>query len=196
MPLNKSCSMPSFLRKHIEEIIPLSDEEFERIELDFQLLNFARSEILISPQQPVTAVYLVKTGMLKSWLPTTEGKQYILQFAWENWWISDFNAFFKIGISSLTVQALQASSVYQLSLKSFEQLAQDIPAMEHFFRIKSNLGYAALQNRIISLLSKSAKERFEELNDQYPELLQFLPKNEIANYLGVSRETLSRLYRK
>jgi CRP-like cAMP-binding protein len=64
--------------------------------------------------------------------------------------------------------------------------------MEHFFRKKTNRRNVALQQRILSLLSSSAKERYDQLFQQYPELFQKVPKQLIAAYLGVTRETLSR----
>jgi hypothetical protein len=65
--------------------------------------------------------------------------------------------------------------------------------MEHFFRMKLSSGYVALQQRILSLLNSSPKERYEQLLEQYPALFQKVPKVLSAAYLGVSRETLSRL---
>lgn len=66
--------------------------------------------------------------------------------------------------------------------------------IEHFFRKKTNAGYVALQQRILSLLTSTPKEKYEQLLTQYPQLFQKVPKQLIAAYLGVSRETLSRLY--
>jgi len=57
----------------------------------------------------------------------------------------------------------------------------------------SNSGFIASQQRILSLLSSNAKERYEQLLNQYPSLFQRIPKSQLALYLGVSRETLSRL---
>ena len=65
--------------------------------------------------------------------------------------------------------------------------------MEHFFRKKTNKRNVALQKRILSLLSNNAKERYDKLLEQYPQLFQKVPKQLIAAYLGVTRETLSRL---
>jgi CRP-like cAMP-binding protein len=65
--------------------------------------------------------------------------------------------------------------------------------MEHFFLKKSHFGYIASQKRILSLLSTSAKERYEQMLQQYPALMQRVNKTLLASYLGVSRETLSRL---
>ncbi|MFV0565831.1 MAG: hypothetical protein ACK5NB_08370 [Flavobacteriaceae bacterium] len=72
-------------------------------------------------------------------------------------------------------------------------MCAELQKIEHFFRIKSNLGYVALQRRILSLLNKDAKGRYEQLMELYPSLLQRVPKTILASYLGVSRETLSRL---
>jgi CRP-like cAMP-binding protein len=65
--------------------------------------------------------------------------------------------------------------------------------MEYFFRKKTTAGYIALQRRILCLISSTAKERYENLLTQYPGLFQRVPKTLIASYLGVTRETLSRL---
>ena len=64
--------------------------------------------------------------------------------------------------------------------------------IEHFFRKKTNRRNVALQQRILSLMSISAKERYDKLLEQYPKLFQKVPKRLIASYLGVTRETLSR----
>ena len=64
--------------------------------------------------------------------------------------------------------------------------------IEHFFRKKTNRRNVALQQRILSLMSISAKERYDKLLEQYPQLFQKVPKRLIAQYLGVTRETLSR----
>lgn len=66
--------------------------------------------------------------------------------------------------------------------------------VEHFFRKKTSLGYVALQQRILGLLNSNAKDRYEQLMKQYPALFQMVPKQLLVAYLGVTRETLSRLY--
>ncbi|MBO6761169.1 MAG: hypothetical protein JJ909_09395 [Roseivirga sp.] len=65
--------------------------------------------------------------------------------------------------------------------------------MANFFRTKSNLGYINLQQRIMSLLTQTAEERYEEILQKMPHLIQRVPKRLLASFLGVSRETLSRL---
>eukprot|EP01132_Coremiostelium_polycephalum_P011612 gene11612-14218_t len=65
--------------------------------------------------------------------------------------------------------------------------------MERFFLEKANFGFIGAQRRIISWMTSNAKERYLQLLKKYPSLIQRVPKSLLATYLGVSRETLSRL---
>jgi CRP-like cAMP-binding protein len=89
---------------------------------------------------------------------------------------------------------MEAGEVLCLTLEGREKLSLTLHKMEHFFRVKLTKGYMALQQRVISLLSNNSQQRYKEFADLYPNLMQKIPKRYIAEYLGVSRETLSRLY--
>lgn len=186
--------MSDFLKKHISELIHLTDDEFEMVQTFFIKKKFRKRQFLVQEQQPVTEIYLIERGILKSSTIDSTGKEHILQLATTHWWISDFAAFFKEEISSLAVDCIEDSEVYAISYENLNILCSKLPAMEHFFRIKSNFGYVALQQRILSLMSKTARERYEDFVKQYPGFTDHIPKQLIASYLGVSRETLSRLY--
>ena len=131
--------------------------------------------------------------MLKAYYTNDEGKEHILQFAMENWWVTDYQAHFKKEKATINIDCLEDCEILCLSLENREKLCSELQKIEHFFRIKSNFGYVALQRRILSLLDKDAKGRYEQLMELYPTLLQRVPKTILASYLGVSRETLSRL---
>jgi CRP-like cAMP-binding protein len=115
-----------------------------------------------------------------------------LQFALEDWWITDYQAYFSQTEATIAIDCIEDCEVLSLSLHKREKICAELHKMEHFFRKKSNGGYVALQRRILSLLNSSAKERYESLLKQSPKLFQRVPKALIASYLGVSRETLSR----
>ena len=141
----------------------------------------------------VTSEFFVQEGLLKSYLIKEDGKEHILQFASENWWVSDYQSYFLKSQAILNVECIEACTVLELSLDNRNKLCKEFHRVEHFFRIKANLSHVALQRRILSLLEKDAKERFEQFCTLYPNLLQRLPKTTLAAYLGVSRETLSRI---
>lgn len=186
--------MSHFLKEHIQTIINPTDDEFEIIQSFFVKKRFRKRQFLIQEHQPVHEIFLIEKGILKSSFIDTTGKEHILQFAASNWWISDFAGFFKQENSSLAVDCIEDTEVYAISYEDLNTLCSKVPAIEHFFRVKSNFGYVALQQRILSLMSKSAKERYEDFIKQYPGFIDHIPKQLIASYLGVSRETLSRLY--
>ena len=184
--------MSEILRQQIEKITPLTDKEFDYILSHFTTKKLKKHQFLIQESDSVQNDYFVIKGLLKAYYVNEEGKEHIMQFAMEDWWITDYQAYFNQTKALLNIDSIEPTEVLCLSLYNREKLCADMHKIEHFFRKKSNSGYIALQRRILSLLNSNAKERYEQLLQQYPTLFQRVPKTLIASYLGVSRETLSR----
>jgi CRP/FNR family transcriptional regulator, anaerobic regulatory protein len=184
------------LREHIEQIIPISDEEFAQISPFFTLKRVRKHQYLVHEGDDVHHEYLVLSGIYKVFYVDDQGKEYIVQFAQKNHWMSDYQAFFKQMKAQMYIQCMEEGEVLVSSLEGREQLATDMHKMERFFRLKLTNGYVALQQRIKLLLSSTPQQRYEEFSRLYPDLIQRIPKKFVAEYLGVSRETLSRLYSK
>jgi CRP-like cAMP-binding protein len=181
------------LRQHIEKIVQLTDSEFDFVLTHFSYKKLKKHQFLIQEGDYVNNDFWVVKGLIKAYHSDADGKEHIMQFAMEDWWVTDYQAYFNQTQSILNVDCLEDTEVLCLSLENREKVCAELHKMEHFFRKKSNTGYIALQRRILSLLNSSAKERYEQFLTQYPTLLQRVPKTLIAAYLGVSRETLSRL---
>ena len=184
------------LRDHLEQIVPLTDEEFEYVKTFFTTRRVRKGQYLVHEGDDVKYEYLVLSGIYKVFYVDEQGKEYIVQFARANWWMTDYDAFFRQLPAKMFVECLQEGEVLFSTLQSREKLSADLHKMANFYRIKLSNGYVALQQRIRLLLSSTPQERYEEFSKLYPDLLQQLPKKLIAEYLGVSRETLSRLYAK
>lgn len=180
------------LRKHIEEITPLSDEAFALVSACFSPRLLKRNQFLVFAGEPVSDDFFVVKGLLKAYQQDAQGKEHILQFAMENWWISDFKAFYQHSPATINIICLEDTELLRISYEQSEKLCAQLHAMEHFFRRKTAQGFVALQQRVLSLLTMSAQERYENFRTQYPRFYERLPKKDIAAYLGVSRETLSR----
>ncbi|MEO7424735.1 MAG: Crp/Fnr family transcriptional regulator [Fibrobacteria bacterium] len=180
------------LRAHIEAISPLTDAEWEFVSRHFTSRKFRKHQYLVQQGDPVPYDFWVAAGMVKAYVLDENGKEHILQFAMEDWWCTDYNAYQTQTKASIFIDCLENCEVLCLALKDREKICKKVQAMERFFRIKSNLGYIALQKRIISLLQDPAETRFRKLLKQYPRLAQRVPKKHLAAYLGVTRETLSR----
>jgi CRP-like cAMP-binding protein len=181
------------LRKQIEKIVKLTDDEFDFVLVHFTLKTFKKHQYVLQAGNPAPNDHFVVKGLLKSFYLDEAGKSYILQFAMEDWWISDPQAYHNATTATLNIDCLEDTQVYLISLENREKLCADSRKMEYFFRKKTQAGYIALQKRIQSLMSLSAKDRYEQFVQLYPLLLQRIPKSLIASYLGISRETLSRM---
>ncbi len=185
--------MKHSLRQHIEEIISLTDEEFDFVLSHFQHVKKRKHQYVIQEGEFVDKEYWIIKGCLKSYFIDESGKEHILQFGMENWWITDYESFVKQVQSKTFIDCIEDSELLYITFENREKLTAEMHKMERFWAKKSKMGRIALQNRILSLLKNSAKEQYDMLLEQYPKLFQRVPKKMIAAYLGVSRETLSRL---
>jgi CRP-like cAMP-binding protein len=181
-------------RRHMEEMFTLSDAEFDHICSHFSVKKLRKHQFVIQVDDPVRYEYFVLNGSLKAYVINEDSKMHILQFAMQNWWITDYQSYYKGTNSKLYIDCIEDTEMLCISLENKDKLCNEMHKIEHFFRKKTNAGYVALQQRILSLLTSTPKEKYEQLLTQYPQLFQKVPKQLIAAYLGVSRETLSRLY--
>ena len=182
------------LREHIEKIIPLTDDEFAFVISHFTIKNYKKRDFLIQKDERVKYSYFVVSGLLMLVYDDESGKQHIVSFAMEDWWESDFLAYHAQTKATMSLQCLEDTVVFCLSLQDYRKLCAGLQKMEHFFLTKANAGHIGSQQRILSFLTSNAKERYEQLLKRYPSLFQRVPKTLLASYLGVSRETLSRLW--
>ncbi|WEK70411.1 MAG: Crp/Fnr family transcriptional regulator [Candidatus Chryseobacterium colombiense] len=186
--------MSEILKNQFKEIIEVSDDEFDYILSHFISKKFKKHQFLVQEEQEVIFDYFVLSGCVKSYYDDENGKTHILLFGTQDWWITDYEAYYYQKKATVNIDCLEDTEVLCLSNENREKLCKEFHQIEHFFRKKTNRRNVALQNRILTLLSSSAKERYEKFVQEYPSLVQKLPKHILASYLGITRETLSRLY--
>jgi CRP-like cAMP-binding protein len=181
------------LKQHIGKFVALSDEQLDYFVSLFKEHVYKKGQVIIAQGDKVDREYFVLSGCLKAFYINDEIKMYILQFAMPTWWTTDYSALYNKTRASINVDCITDAEVLSLSNADREKICGEIHAVEHFFRWRTNRGYIASQRRLLSFMNSDAKSRYEELLQQYPELYNIVPKHLIAAYLGVSRETLSRL---
>jgi CRP-like cAMP-binding protein len=185
--------MQKKLREHIEKIVPLTDDEFTFVSSHFTIKKYKKREFLFQKGESVKYTYFLLSGLLMLVYNDDLGKKHIVSFSMEDWWESDFLAFYTQAKATMSLQCLEDTDVLCLSLEDYQKLCSSLQKMEHFFLKKANSGHIGSQQRILSFLTSNATQRYEQLLKRQPSLLQRVPKTLLASYLGVSRETLSRL---
>ena len=120
----------------------------------------------------------------------------MLYFAMEDWWITDIDSFTNQAPSQLFIEAIEDSEILFISKRDKEFAYEHFPAIEKLFRIMTQKTHVALQRRMIDNLSKTADQRYLEFIEKYPLLAQRLTNLQIAAYLGISHEFLSKIRKK
>ncbi|NLR78010.1 Crp/Fnr family transcriptional regulator [Chitinophaga eiseniae] len=182
------------LKAHVAKLASLTEAEFEHFYSHFKPISFKKGQMVIREGDKVDCEYFVVAGCLKTFYINDDVKMHILQFAMSTWWASDYQALYSGTRATVNVDCITDADLLILSNDDREKLCGEIPQVGHFFRWRTNRGYVAAHKRLLSFMNNDAKTRYEELMQLYPQLYSIVPKHLIAAYLGVSRETLSRLY--
>lgn len=139
--------------------------------------------------------YVIK-GCLRCYYLDAGGAEHIVQFAIEDWWISDLHSFLAQSPAHFNVDAIEPSELIQIDFDSLQELYRRIPKFERFFRLIIQKAFVASQDRVISSHSKDAMQRYREFSTRYPEIERRVPQYMIASYLGMTPEFLSKIRRR
>ncbi len=185
--------MFSLLKKHITSKVPLTDEEFDICSKYFIQKNLKKHQFLLNEGDVCRYIGFVNSGCLREYKIDNKGVEHILQFAIEDWWVSDLHSFLSGLPATYNIDALQYSEILLLERSAREELLDNCPKMERFFRMLIESNHVATNQRISDSLSATAEERYLKFIKTYPKLLEQLPQNQIASYLGITPQSLSRI---
>ena len=185
--------MFDLLKKHINHRVPLTDEEFSICTKFFVSKKLRKHQFLLNEGDVCRYIGFVNTGCLREYKIDNKGVEHILQFAIEGWWVSDLNSFLSGLPTTYNIDALQDSEVLLIGKTAREELLDSCPKMERFFRLLIEANQVATNQRISDSLSASAEERYLKFIKTYPRLFEQVPQNQIASYLGITPQSLSRI---
>lgn len=136
--------------------------------------------------------YVVK-GCIRTYYIDENGFDVTLQFAIEDWWVSDMASFYEQKPSRLFIETLEDCELLMFNPETKEELLQRVPKFERVFRLMVQRKLAVTQDRLINTIAKSAQEKYLDFLERYPTIPQRVPQHYIASYLGISPEFLSKV---
>ena len=181
------------LRTYLERRATFTEDEFAFLEPLFLPRTLRAGEFLQRAGDAVTHSAFVATGCLRKYIIDAKGKEHIVQFAPENWWVGEGPGVASGTLAQYSIDAIEDSTLLLFDAASHQRAIQHIPAYAAGFRDGLQRHAMAKEQRIANALSASAEDRYEEFLKQYPSIAQRVPQFMLASYLGVSPETLSRI---
>ena len=193
-----SFAMPAFdiLRAYLQARATITDQEFGFIRTVFIARTLSSGESLHQAGEVAKHAAFVAKGCLRSYVIDPKGKEHIVMFAPENWWLADNISLATKTPSQYFVDAIEDSDVLLIEPASHEKLVEKVPAYAAAFRKGLQRHSAAKDQRIVKSLSSSAEERYLDFLSTYPSIATRVPQWMVASYLGVSPETISRIRKK
>lgn len=183
------------LLRHIKEIVTLSNQEFDLILTYARNRKLKKNQLLLQEGDYCSSDFFIIDGCVRQYYIDNKGREHVIQFAFQGWWISDWYSILNQTPSSYQIEALAETEALQITYDHLKELFLKIPQLEQYFRIIFQRGFAAQQRRI-TWMQTPLKERYSEFLLIYGYFEQLLSQSQIASYLGTTRESLSRLKKK
>lgn len=184
------------ITEYIKKFVSLTDQEAEIFAVAFKEVKIKKRQFIVQPNFIAKHRNYVLNGAFRAYVVDDNGNDHTIAFAIDDWWITDYNSYILQKPATMFVIALEDSTILEISYEKEQRLKQDNHQFETFFRIIAERTAAFMQQRIISNLTLSAEESFENFVQKYPLIVQRVPQYALASYLGMTTEFLSRIRNK
>jgi CRP-like cAMP-binding protein len=184
------------LRAYLAARANFTDDDFEFLETVFVPRRIPAGGFLQRAGEVARWAAFVGSGCLRSYVIDAKGKEHILQFAPETWWLGDNTSLGTGSPSQYFIDAIEDSEVVLIDGPSHQRVLAHVPAYAAAFSRGLQKHAAAKDRRIVSSLTASAEERYLDFLQTHPSVALRVPQTMVASYLGMTPETVSRIRRK
>ncbi|MGM9506842.1 Crp/Fnr family transcriptional regulator [Larkinella sp. GY13] len=181
------------LIKHFEAYLPLTEREVQLFEGRVSQRQIKRRQAILQEGFPCQHYSFVLDGCFRMFAVDRKGVDHTIQFAAETNWIADIGSFHSGKPSGLFIEAIEPSRILQIEKQDLYFLYTNIPKLDRIFKVIIENKYVELQTRVLQTISSTAQERYLTFLEQYPALALRLPNTQIASYLGITPEFLSKI---
>jgi CRP-like cAMP-binding protein len=185
--------MYDLILENISRHIQLTSEEVEYFKSLLHHRTLRKRQYLLQAGDICRFENFVSKGCLRAYTVDSKGEEHIAMFGMEGWWIADLYSFLTATPAKQHIDALEDCEVLSIEKNDLEKLYVRVPKFDRFFRVLLQNAFVASQNRILASISQTAEEQYLAFIKKYPSLDQRVPQHQIASYLGITPETISRI---
>lgn len=181
------------INKNVCKNVAFSEEELRIFNEHLQYKKIKKKTFLLQEGEICNFEAFIIKGCMRKYYIDKNGFEVILQFAIEDWWVSDIASFHEQKPSDLFIEALEDCEIFVLTPDKKEDLLMKAPRFERQFRLLVQKNLSATQSRLINSIAQTAYERYADFLKKYPKIPQRVAQHYIASYLGISAEFLSKV---
>jgi len=181
------------LMEYFSSLIPLNREEKNLVLSSFHPRLYRKKQYLLQEGDVCTQLFFVVRGCIRMYKIDDKGTIHIIQFAAENNWMNDLGSFHQVQPSALSIDALEDTVVLQINRDQLINLYMQAPKFDRIFRVLLENSYVRLQSRLLQNISSTAEDRYNTFLNLYPDLVNRISQIQIAAFLGITPEFLSKL---
>ncbi|MEL6192353.1 MAG: Crp/Fnr family transcriptional regulator [Bacteroidota bacterium] len=181
------------LSTYIQSILPkISEDSLAVIEETFQLEERGKGELLLRQGEVCKDLYFLADGICRSY-SIKDGNDITTWFSFKDDFITSFTSFFPKEPSYESIEMLNDGTLYRISYEKLIDIRESSREFERMINLFSLQYTVRLEKRLFHLQTQTASEKYQLILSQQPHLVKFIPNKHLASYLGISRETLSRI---
>ena len=174
-------------------ILTLNEQEKDILGAHFFSRLYRKKQYLLQEGNVCNTFNFVVSGCMRLYKADEGGSNHIVQFATENWWITDLGSFYTMKPSELNIEAIEDTTVLQIKHKDLLKLYIHAPKFNRIFRVLVENNLITMQERLLQTMTADAKVRYHSFLKQYPNLSNRIPNTYIASFLGITPEFLSKI---
>jgi len=183
------------IKNILERNIHLTSEEIKILQSKFTHKHFRKHQYILQQGELSRFENFIVNGLTRTYEVDEKGQEHILQFGMEDWWIGDMYSFLSGKPSAFNIDCLEDTEVLRITKPNLELLYSEVPKTNQYFRLLLEKALIATNQRIIASLRKTAAERYLEFLEKYPRIDQRVSNHQIASFLGITPQSLSRVRR-
>ena len=172
---------------------PLSESELESISTAFVPKKIKKKQLLLHEVEHCKYFAFIAKGAMRQYLVDDKGVEHIVHLGIENWWMGDRESWALLKPSIYYIDAWEDCELLLITRADTLRLVKQFPAFEEMVRRMDERSNIAAQKRIASTISLTAEKCYADFAVRHPDFLQRFPQHIIASYLGITKDTLSRV---